>query len=287
MKIKQIKGIKYKQFEEEELREKLGMSEDNIKIVLDYQVKFPQLTICNEDGFCIDGELLCKELGVKDDYNNWLLRTTKGKEGKLIKYRCIENTDFKTDWIFPNANKYSFSNEDMVNMSSQKRSSYGIKNKITLTLKCAKKIAMRQNNNQGDLVCDYFILVESTLKDYEEWEKVRFPEKQNANLLKRELKKWASKNFMDFNDRGVYSREFNMLNKNLCNGKNALDLKLYIGYADKNTRDHLTQETNSAMDYIQKFDIGLIQNNMDFDTRDKMIKVICDTQYKNIGELFK
>lgn len=203
MKIKQIKGIKYKQFEEEELREKLGMSEDNIKIVLDYQVKFPQLTICNEDGFCIDGELLCKELGVKDDYNNWLLRTTKGKEGKLIKYRCIENTDFKTDWIFPNANKYSFSNEDMVNMSSQKRSSYGIKNKITLTLKCAKKIAMRQNNNQGDLVCDYFILVESTLKDYEEWEKVRFPEKQNANLLKRELKKWASKNFMDFNDKNL------------------------------------------------------------------------------------
>lgn len=275
MKIKQIKGIKYKQFEEEELREKLGMSEDNIKIVLDYQVKFPQLTICDEDDFCIDGELLCKELGVSSNFNDWLLRSTKGKEGKLIKYRCVENTDFECI------------SEKSETQRKNGQKGMTIKNKITLTLKCAKKIAMRQNNNQGDLVCDYFILVESTLKDYEEWEKVRFPEKQNANLLKSELKKWASKNFMDFNDRGVYSREFNMLNKNLCNGKNALDLKLYIGYADKNTRDHLTQETNSAMDYIQKFDIGLIQNNIDFDTRDKMIKVICDTQYKNIGELFK
>ena len=45
-------------------------------------------------------------------------------------------------------------------MSSQKRSSYGIKTKILLTIECAKKIAIRQNNVMGDLVCSYFILME-------------------------------------------------------------------------------------------------------------------------------
>ena len=93
MKTIQRNKIKFKVFTEEELKEKLGMREEDIKVVLEYQDKFPEL-LQNKEGFCIDGEKLCDQLEVKSNFNDWLLRKSKGKEGKLIKYRCIENTDF-------------------------------------------------------------------------------------------------------------------------------------------------------------------------------------------------
>ena len=57
MKVIQRNKIKFKVFTEEELKEKLGMREEDIKVVLEYQDKFPEL-LQNKEGFCIDGEKL-------------------------------------------------------------------------------------------------------------------------------------------------------------------------------------------------------------------------------------
>ena len=167
MKVIQRNKIKFKVFTEEELKEKLGMREEDIKVVLEYQDKFPEL-LQNKEGFCIDGEKLCGQLEVKSNFNDWLLRKSKGKEGKLIKYRCIENTDFKCI------------SEKSETQRKDGQKGISVKNKIMLTLECAKMIAMRQNNNQGDLVCKYFIIIEKTLRNYEEWDKVRNPQRENA-----------------------------------------------------------------------------------------------------------
>ncbi len=59
---------------------------------------------------------------------------------------------------------------------------------ITLTLNCAKKIAMRQNNKQGDLVCDYFILMEKALRNMGDWLLVTEPEKEGYKELCKQLK---------------------------------------------------------------------------------------------------
>ncbi|MBN1076073.1 hypothetical protein DVV91_17270 [Clostridium botulinum] len=265
MKTIQRNKIKFKIFEEDELREKLLLNDKNMKIVLDYQNRFPELMIENGKGFVIDGEKLCNELGVNSNFNDWLLRPTKGKEGKLIKYRCVENTDFIS-----------------ISEKSEKLKGGRPKNKITLTLNTAKKIAMRQNNEQGDLVCDYFILMEETLKNYKEWNKIREPEKYHAN----ELKSWAYKNFMNCDEQGIYAREFNMINQNLC-GKTALEIKTFLGYKDKRTREHLSQEINSEIDNLQIFDIQLLRCNKSFEERNDMIKQICDSQYPQIKEYFK
>lgn len=190
MKIVQINKVKVRIFEEQELKEKLSMSEKDIELVTTYQRTFPEL-LQDENGFCVDGETLCKELDVKSNFNDWLLRTTKGKEGKLIKYRCIENTDFVCI-----SEKSETQRKD-----GQKGAS--AKNIIKLTLECAKKIAMRQNNDKGDIVCSYFILMEKTLRSYEKWCEVREPEKQNANKLKSELKKWGLKNFANCDENGL------------------------------------------------------------------------------------
>lgn len=281
MKTVQINKVKVRVFEETELREKLNMNEKDIQLVVTYQRTFPEL-LQDENGFCIDGETLCSQLGVKDDFNNWLLRETKGKEGKLIKYRCVENTDFISDWENPNA---KYSKEEIKAMSPQQRSANKIKNKIKLTLECAKKIAMRQNNDMGDLVCSYFILIEKTLRNYEKWCEVREPEKKNANKLKSELKKWGLKNFANCDENGLYAREFNMINKNLTN-LTALEIKSQLGYRDKQTREHLATEVNKIIDFLQEFDINLLTCGMNFETRDKMIKQICQTNYNHIKELF-
>lgn len=267
MKTVQINKTKVRIFEDQELKEKLGMSEKDIELVSTYQRTFPEL-LRDENGFCIDGETLCNQLGVKDDFTSWLLADRKSVKGKLIKYRSVENTDF------------------IVNREISENPKGGRpKTDIKLTLECAKKIAMRQNNEKGDLVCDYFILMEKTLRDYEKWTEIREPEKQNANKLKSELKKWGLKNFANCDEKGLYAREFNMINKNLTD-KTALELKLYLGYKDKQTREHLTIEVNKAIDFLQEFDINLLTCGMDFETRNKMIKQICETNYKYIKEYF-
>lgn len=273
MKTIQRNKIKYKIFEEEELREKLGMNQKDIGLVLEYQKIFPEL-LQNECGFCIDGEQLCLELKVKSNFNDWLLRKTKGKEGKLIKYRCVENTDF-----------ICLSEKSETQRKDGQKGKF-IKNKIMLTLECAKKIAMRQNNERGDLVCNYFILMENILRNYESWILTRNPQKENANKLKSELKKWAIKNHMDADYNGLYAREFNMINQNLV-GKTALEIKTFLGYKDKQTREHLTQEINSAIDFIQTFDINLIKCNQSFEVRNNMIQQICNDTYANLKEILK
>lgn len=277
MKIVQINKVKVSIFQEQELKEKLGMCEKDIELVTTYQRTFPEL-LQDENGFCIDGETLCEQLGVRDDFNNWLLRETKGKEGKLIKYKCIENTDFICDWENPNA---KFTKEDIKNMSPQQRSANKIKNKIKLTLECAKKIAMRQNNNKGDMVCNYFILMEKTLRNYEKWVAIRNPEKQNANAMKSHIAKWCDKNGFDKSLETFYTREFNLLNESLT-GFNAQGIKNYLKYKDIQTREHLDCSINSALDFLQKLNISLLDANMSFEERTRIIKITCDTQYSDL-----
>lgn len=263
-KTKTINGIKYKLFKREELIEKLGMTNEEADIVENYQVKFPQLLQMDNNGFCIDGETLCKELEVKDNFNNWLLRTTKGKEGKLIKYRCIENTDFICTL------------EKSKTQRKDGQEGITTKNVIKLTLKCAKKIAMRQNNEQGDLVCDYFILMEETLRNYEDWIKVRQPEKEGYKELCTYVKWWAENCLKDSYDLdGLYKREANMLNLAL-KGKTALQLKLEKGYIDNITRDHFNIYENSKMKELQLIDISLLKNKKSFEERTEFINNYCN-----------
>ncbi len=148
---KTINGKKYKgkAFERLDIINKFNQTEETWKLIDKYQKTFPQLLIDNTEDFVIDGETLCKELGVLSNFNDWLLRKTKGKEGKLIKYRFTEDVDYKC----------TSGKSETQRKNGQK--GITIKNIITLTLDCAKKIAMRQNNDNGDMVCDYFICIEN------------------------------------------------------------------------------------------------------------------------------
>ena len=168
-----------KKFTKKNLIEQLELTEEKAKIVIKAQKEFPELLETGGEGFVMDGEKLCKELGVKDNFNTWLLGETKydskgrlKSQGKLIKYRCIENTDFIVNWESPKNSKGGRP-----------------KSIITLTLNCAKKIAMKQNTEQGDLVCDYFIILEEAIKKKIDWINVRNPQKESYKKMCEIIKK--------------------------------------------------------------------------------------------------
>lgn len=258
MKTSQIKGVKYKVFEEKELREKLNMKEEDIQLVLEYQKTFPEM-LKNNGEYINSARQLYIELGIdKSNWSRWIKKNIK--ENTFF----IENKDWWGFVIMTNGNKV----ED-----------------FKITVEFAKHLCMTAKTEKGYLFRSYFILMEKTLRNYEEWNKVREPEKQNANVLKSALKIWANKNFKDYDDKGIYAREFNMLNVNLT-GKNASGIRRFVDAQDIQTREHLDTEVNKALDELQLFDINLLTCNMSFGERCNMIKQVCETKYINIKEEF-
>ena len=182
MKTVSINKVKVKIFEEKDLIQKLGFSKEESKLVLKYQKLFPELLQDDLEGLVIDGEKLCSQLEVKDRFTLWLIGETRFNEkgqiksqGKLIKYKCIEGIDYGCgESQSQNRNKCS-------------------KTVISMTLECAKKIAMRQNNDMGDLVCDYFILMEKALRNFESWSVTRGVEKEGWKTMKKQIKLWCER----------------------------------------------------------------------------------------------
>ena len=263
MKVIQRNKIKFKVFTEEELKEKLGMGQEDIQVVLEYQDKFPEL-LQEKERFCIDAEKLHKQLGLKKAFTTWIKQYTD----KNNKYNFLIDKDF------------SFSLQGKV----QKEGNREIKRQVkiyTLTIDIAKHICLLTGTKEAEMIRKYFIIIEKTLRNYEEWDKIRNPQRENANKLKSELKLWAIRNHFDADYNGLYSREFNLLNVCLT-GLTALEIKSYIGFTDKQTREHLEIEINKALDFIQTFDINLIKLNKSFEDRSEMIKQICDITYPNL-----
>lgn len=269
MKEVQINNVKVKIFEDGEVIQKLGLTQKENDIVIKYQKYFPELLQNDLEGFVIDGEKLCKQLDISSNFNDWLLRKSKGKEGKLIKYRCVENTDY-----------IIISEKSETKTNKGNRRAY-VKNKIILTLNCAKKIAMRQNNDKGDLVCDYFIIMEKALRKYEDWSTIRGEEKGGWNEMKTQINLWCERNNYDSTLDIFRTREANMLNQNLT-GYKASELRLIMGAKDEITRDYLTSEVNKALNELQKLNCSLLMSDLDFEFRSKIIKQTCNGKYSNL-----
>lgn len=262
MKTVQINKIKYRIFEEDELREKLGMNQKDIELILEYQRLFPEL-LQNENTFIYSARKLYLELGLNE--SQWSRWSNKN---------IISNTFF-------------MENESWKVLDIESTTSKGGKRAMdySISVDMAKHLCMKADNIIAHKFRSYFILMEKTLRDYESWNDVREPQKQNANKLKSALKSYSIRNNMDADYNGLYAREFNMINEELT-GFKALDIKLLKGYNDKNTREHLKIEVNKAIDSLQHMDIFLLINNKSFEERNSMIKTMCNSEYKYIKEQF-
>ena len=77
MKIVQINKVKVNIFEEQELREKLGMVEKDIALVTTYQKTFPELLQDDIEGFIINARTLHQQLKLQKDFSDWFKNQIK------------------------------------------------------------------------------------------------------------------------------------------------------------------------------------------------------------------
>jgi phage anti-repressor protein len=260
MKTKQINGIKIKVFEENELKEKLGMNQKEIELISKYQDKFPELLQDDIEGFVINARTLWQKLEEGAEYSTWFKRRSS-------KLKLIENIDYSS-----------------IDTTVKRENGGNVLKEKYVTLDVAKDISMLSGTEIGNEVRSYFKLMEKTLRNYEKWQETREPEKQEYNIMVDELSKWCERNNYDIDDKifkSFRARECNMINLNLT-GKIASELKSYIGYKDNITRDHLNEKLNSAILDLEKLNTNLLIANMDFETRSNLIKSVCMTKYNDL-----
>jgi phage anti-repressor protein len=248
-------------FKKKELIQRLGMSEELAKKVMDAQRKFPTLlTTENKKGFQIDGRTIWSELGEpQGEFNKWIKR-------KVVDKNYKENIDYiKVDRI--------------VEVGNLQRPQID----YTITLNCAKKVAMRENTDNGDFVCDYFIILEEAIKDMGKWYETRHPEKESYKAMCSTLEK----QYMDTHegnkpDFHIYTNNADMIN--LCMfGKKSKAMKqiLDVNYDDL-LRDSLTTDANKSLHEVQLLNENLVLSNVDFQTRKQIITNTCNSKYMDI-----
>lgn len=268
------------------LIKKLGINDEKvIDIITTYNKVLPILTEDGE-GFCVDArdlhEQLVKGAKVKKDgtvvegtrFDKWIKK-------RIDKYKFLENEDYISEVFFDHA---KFTQEEVENMSSQKRSAYGISTEYKLSMDCAKQLAMIENNDNGAVARMYFIKVEKILKQAIEWEKVRKPEREMYKVMCEELKKYMNRNFNKNPEWYDYANEADALNK-ICLGASAKDIREYVEAQDVNTRDWLNIKYNTYLDKLQEMNIMYMRMNFDKTKRYDMIKQGFKALYPNASFL--
>ncbi|OPH47655.1 hypothetical protein BC351_10725 [Paenibacillus ferrarius] len=267
--IKLENGNTVKLFEKNDVIEKLGRTIDEWKLVDRYQTKFPILSIVeSKDKLPIDSEELCEAMGVDDPFTSWLLADRAKVKGKLIKYRFVRGEDFIE--------------------ISRKSTGGRPKTEIKLSINCAKKIAMRQNNDAGNLVADYFILMELLAKDMDKWISVREPEKDGWTRVKKAL----YDNYILTHDgkkpdhTWFEVKEADLIDLNLF-GYKAGDLRELLKMDDNVTRNHLTIECNQALYEVQILVESLILSGVVYKDRFEYVKNYCQSKFKHIPSVIE
>ncbi|MCP3925530.1 MAG: hypothetical protein GY714_23415 [Desulfobacterales bacterium] len=240
-----------------------------IDLIMKYQKQLPQLTQEDNGGFIVDGETLCIELKVKDNHNKWLLedrKDDKGRiksQGKLIRCRCKEGVD------------YHLGESPTVAKGTPRRI-------ISLTLDCAKKIAMRQNNEMGDLVCDYFIKMEAAIKRNIKRINTREPQKPlnkeiNSKLKARYKEKYGTRPENEY----IYTSNADLINIMLF-GTTAKNLNgVFKAPNDGKTRDRVVISCLERLTFMLKQHILLLDMEFDFAQREQMLLKMCKAKYGN------
>ena len=247
-----------KKFTKRFLQEVLQFNEEESKLIMEVQRKFPEVLV-NEGEFIESARHLYLELGLNEsNYSKWYKRN-------------IVNNDFflvKKDWF-----EVTRTNDECSNNGR-----YAIDFKITLEF--AKHLSMMQRTESSHRVRRYFILMEKAIKGIKEHELIREPEKQGYNEMKQHISDWCDRNEYDKNLERFYTREANMLNMKLF-GMTALDIKIKLGYKDRETREHLEIKHNKALYNLQMVNSSLLMANLDFETRSRIIEDTCKDKYKD------
>ncbi|MBN1076077.1 hypothetical protein DVV91_17290 [Clostridium botulinum] len=254
-----------KKFSKKDLINKLGMSDERASIVMKAQREFPELLLNDGNEFCVNGRTMWGQLGKpQGKFADWIKR-------KVISKNYIHDTD------------YICISQNCETQTSNGRKGVSVTKEYMFTINCAKKIGMRENTDNGDLICDYFIYLEEAIRDMNKWIVIREPQKQGY----KEMTNAISKQYKKTHDgkeanKFIYSTNADMLN--LCAfGHKSKTMKeiLDIEYNEL-LRDNLVSEANKCLYELQLLNQSLVLSNIDFATRKLIIQNTCNEKYIGI-----
>lgn len=248
-----------KKFTKQFLKEVLQFTEEETKLTMEVQRTFPELLI-NEGEYIESARHLYLKLGLSEaHYAKW------------YKKNIVNNEFFlnEKDWFEVFTPKVKSPN------GGRPTTDYKI------SLEFAKHLSMMQRTESSHKVRCYFILMEKAIKGMQEHVIIREPEKQGYMEMKQNISDWCDRNGYDKTIETFYTREANLLNESLF-GMSALEIKMYLGYKDRDTREHLELEHNKALYQLQLVNSSLLMANLDFEARKQIIKETCKNKYKDL-----
>ncbi|HCL4447318.1 TPA: antA/AntB antirepressor family protein [Clostridium botulinum] len=272
-----------KKFSKRFLKEVLGFNEEDVKLTMECQRKFPTILLNDGEGCCVDSRKIWEELEVSKQFSHWIKQQ-------------IEDLDLKEEKEYDIVFKgyVDLTQEDIKNMNQQQRSRRGIVTEYLITIEIAKEIAMvagakggrtgKELKKNSKMCRKYFILMEKAIKGIQEHEKIREPEKQTYNKMKKVIIDDYSKKHdkvTKYDIDYLMKRECSLINQSLM-GLDAYEIKNKLGYMDIQTREHLQIKHNKAIDFLQNMIIGLVTAGVEFKERSKIIENICKSQYSDL-----
>ena len=285
-------------FTEQDLRNKLNATDEQVELVLAYQETFPMLV--NGDTY-VSGRDLYKGLSVRQDFTDWIK--------KQIELASANETDYTIVWLHESHPFKRVAKDNKVkdtmdfnNLSHlfkrvakddnlQQMRANGYYQDYILTTELAKEICMgvgfaprtnAETKAKSKIARKYFITMESMIKDLISWQKVREKEKENY-LFYQEC-------FMDYLKRqgiepsGIYYACSGDILNLMAIGMGAKEFKKWKEV--NSTRDNLIEECNKRISFVQDNLITLYQTDTDicdiFDILFKIIKREFNVDYKEI-----
>ena len=147
----------------------------------------------------------------------------------------------------------------------------------------AKEICMMENTDNGKLCRKYFILMEKTVKDMQNWIIVREPQKEGYKFMCKAI----DKNYKVLHDgnepnKFIYSNNADMINLAMFGYKSKKMKQILEVEYNEPLRDNLVFEANKALYELQQLNENLLYSNIDFQTRKEIIKNTCNIKYMDI-----
>lgn len=243
---------------------KYGLSDEDITVILDYQVLLPILQECN-DNKQVNARDLHRQLN-----NGW--KFTEWMYNRISAYKLIEGVDFFTASI-----KYE-------------TVKHGIKPKETtdyiLTLDCAKQLAMVERTDIGALTRRSFIIIEKAFKNRVKWNKSR----KNTLINCKELRGALIVHKQDLlngvpewmTTSNLYVIEFSLLNSVIL-GMSATQYKKENNISSTDQiRNYFSDDQLDDVERLERYDAQLIisQEIFSYDER----KQILQKEYNRVKE---
>lgn len=252
-------------FSKKEL-ERIGCTEEEIKLVMEYQRKLP----FPDNDFEMSARTLHSNLNVGRDFSAWIT-------GRIKKYNFSEHTDYETHY---ESSDPKLGDADFSKYSKQQLSALGVKKEYFITLTMAKELCTIENNYIGRLARRYFILMEDVITRNKEWLAIRDPEKEEYKKMSAEVDAWCFRIWHHHASRSEYAVEADMLNT-IVTGKTSQQLKSEYGVASNDLiRDYLKKEHNEELLFLEQQNQVLLLMDMGFTERKNMLTKMHEVKFK-------